>query len=58
LLSNLQKIQHSQNLPVSTALAQDSRTGCKLNLDIEMETGTGKTYCYIKTLFELRFLTL
>ncbi len=53
LLSNLQKIQHSQNLPVSTALAQDSRTGCKLNLDIEMETGTGKTYCYIKTLFEL-----
>ncbi|NLT70430.1 MAG: DEAD/DEAH box helicase family protein, partial [Verrucomicrobiaceae bacterium] len=25
----------------------------KLNLDIEMETGTGKTYCYIKTMFEL-----
>ncbi|WP_298620657.1 DEAD/DEAH box helicase family protein [uncultured Zoogloea sp.] len=25
----------------------------KLNLDIEMETGTGKTYCYIKTIFEL-----
>jgi len=24
-----------------------------LNLDIEMETGTGKTYCYIKTMFEL-----
>ncbi len=53
LLSNLQKIQHSQNLPLSTALAQDSRTGCKLNLDIEMETGAGKTYSYIKTLFEL-----
>lgn len=25
----------------------------KINLDIEMETGTGKTYCYIKTVFEL-----
>ena len=24
-----------------------------LHLDIEMETGTGKTYCYIKTMFEL-----
>ena len=24
-----------------------------MNLDIEMETGTGKTYCYIKTMFEL-----
>ena len=24
-----------------------------LHLDIEMETGTGKTYCYIKTIFEL-----
>lgn len=25
----------------------------KVHLDIEMETGTGKTYCYIKTIFEL-----
>mgnify|MGYP000208035911 CR=1 FL=1 len=25
----------------------------KIHLDIEMETGTGKTYCYIKTIFEL-----
>ena len=24
-----------------------------LNLDVEMETGTGKTYVYIKTIFEL-----
>jgi restriction endonuclease len=23
------------------------------NLDVEMETGTGKTYCYIKTMFEM-----
>ena len=26
---------------------------CDVNLDIEMETGTGKTYCYIKTMFEM-----
>ena len=25
----------------------------RYHLDIEMETGTGKTYCYIKTLFEM-----
>jgi hypothetical protein len=25
----------------------------KRNLDVEMETGTGKTYCYIKTMFEM-----
>src|SRR5690606_13536509 len=25
----------------------------RINLDVEMETGTGKTYVYIKTIFEL-----
>ena len=40
-----------QNLPVSDALK--STAVCDVNLDIEMETGTGKTYCYIKTFFEL-----
>ena len=29
-------------------------SGVQVNLDVEMETGTGKTYCYyIKTIFEL-----
>ena len=28
-------------------------TKSPLNLNIEMETGTGKTYCYIRTMFEL-----
>ena len=36
--------------PFSEAL---KRTAVRINLDIEMETGTGKTYCYIKTMFEL-----
>lgn len=51
LLANIQQVQRLQNLPVSTALVQTKVS--KLNLDIEMETGTGKTYCYIKTIFDL-----
>ena len=51
LLANIQSVQRRQNLPVSNALV--SRAGCTINLDVEMETGTGKTYCYVKTVFEL-----
>jgi type III restriction enzyme len=53
LLENIHSIQRRENLPLSTALVNDKKTGCAINLDIEMETGTGKTYCYIKTMFEL-----
>lgn len=68
LLSNIQVVQKRQNLPVSKALdefttfnrrgeRQDAprsyKPGARVNLDIEMETGTGKTYCYIKTMFEM-----
>jgi len=51
LLENIHKVQQRQNLPLSAALA--SNKVCQINLDVEMETGTGKTYCYIKTMFEL-----
>lgn len=51
LLDNLQRVQQRQNLTVSTELKKT--TVSDVNLDIEMETGTGKTYCYIKTMFEL-----
>ncbi len=51
LLDNVQAVQRHQNLPVSAALK--STPVCDTNLDIEMETGTGKTYCYIKAMFEL-----
>ncbi len=54
LLENLQKVQRRQFLPVSEALVATKVS--PLNLDIEMETGTGKTYCYIKTVFELNKL--
>jgi len=51
LLENLQAVQRHQNLPVSGSLV--STAICPVNFDIEMETGTGKTYCYIKTMFEM-----
>ena len=51
LLENIHAVQLRQNLPQSPSLV--STKVCAVNLDIEMETGTGKTYCYIKTMFEL-----
>ena len=51
LLENIQAVQRHQNLPVSESLVASKV--CGVNLDIEMETGTGKTYCYIKSMFEL-----
>ena len=51
LLENIHTIQRRQNLPLSAVLV--STKVCPVNLDVEMETGTGKTYCYIKTMFEL-----
>ncbi|PWQ97871.1 type III restriction-modification system endonuclease [Leucothrix pacifica] len=51
LLKNVQENQRHQNLPQSTELVKTKAS--PINLDIEMETGTGKTYCYIKTMFEL-----
>ncbi len=50
LLANIQKIQATNNISLSQKL-DDSLGRC--SLDIEMETGTGKTYVYIKTMFEL-----
>ncbi|HEM7878933.1 TPA: DEAD/DEAH box helicase family protein [Burkholderia contaminans] len=51
LLDNIQQVQRHQNLPISDTLVKSKIA--RVNLDIEMETGTGKTYCYIKTIFEL-----
>jgi type III restriction enzyme len=51
ILENIQAVQRRQNLPLSSTLVGSKV--CGINLDVEMETGTGKTYCYIKTMFEL-----
>ena len=50
LLRNINRIQNLSGIPPSAALAKGI---APVNLDIEMETGTGKTYVYIKTMFEL-----
>lgn len=50
LLTNIQKLQRDNNIKVSSSLVKDLG---RCSLDIEMETGTGKTYVYIKTMFEL-----
>ena len=69
LLNNIKSVQERQNLQPSEALSHFTKSnnqgiqkpvrstynpGAKINLDIEMETGTGKTYCYIKTMFEMK----
>lgn len=47
ILDNIRRIQR-KNL-----LAPSKKLEGRYNLTIEMETGTGKTYTYIKTMFEL-----
>ncbi|MHB1521874.1 MAG: restriction endonuclease [Ferrimicrobium sp.] len=48
ILQNLQAVQDKNGLEVRETLAGDA-----LDFDIEMETGTGKTYVYLRTIFEL-----
>lgn len=47
ILENLNKVQRATLLKPSDSLIDG------YNLTVEMETGTGKTYTYIKTMFEL-----
>ncbi|UGQ46655.1 restriction endonuclease [Massilia endophytica] len=61
VLANVQAVQKANSLPVSVELvASLSDNGkevfCPLNFTIEMETGTGKTYTFIKTMYELNKL--
>ena len=50
LLRNINSVQNLYDIAPSKSL---SKGVAPVNLDIEMETGTGKTYVYIKTMFEL-----
>lgn len=53
LLENIHKVQRRNRIVESSSLA----TGpAPVNLDVEMETGTGKTYVYTKTMLELNRL--
>ena len=63
VLDNIRSVQASQGLPQSSELITDDTstkggkgqnlTTSPINLNIEMETGTGKTYCYIRSMMEL-----
>lgn len=48
ILLNLQEIQLRNGLPQTKSLSVG-----KYDFDVEMETGTGKTYVYLRTIFEL-----
>ena len=50
LLKNIHEMQTANNIRLSPNLIKELG---RCSLDIEMETGTGKTYVYIKTMFEL-----
>ena len=40
-------------VPVAATYKRDALAATRVHLDVEMETGTGKTYCYIKSIFEM-----
>lgn len=50
LRQNIRSVQQESNIHQSDALVAPLG---RVSLDVEMETGTGKTYVYIKTMFEL-----
>ena len=50
VLENLQRVQRANQIPPSPRLEG------LYNLTVEMETGVGKTYTYIKTMYELNKL--
>jgi type III restriction enzyme len=67
LLSNLQAVQQQRGIPTSPAVTKEfafelegvsvSNDTCEYpSFTVEMETGTGKTYVYLRTIHELRKL--
>ena len=46
IIDNIKTIQHKNNIV-------QPNTSFEMNFSIEMETGTGKTYVYLRTIFEL-----
>ncbi len=53
ILENLKRVQFGNDIPESSQLERPKGLNLGYNLTIEMETGTGKTYTYIRTMFEL-----
>lgn len=53
ILENLHKVQARNNVPKSRMLVEENTPYDFPNFSVEMETGTGKTYVYLRTIFEL-----
>ena len=53
MLKNIQGVQKHNNLHESQQIERPRGVKLGYNLTIEMETGTGKTYTYIRTMYEL-----
>jgi len=52
LAANMNEVQRKNNLPMTNDIVDEEGT-TRRSFCIEMETGTGKTYVYTKTIFEL-----
>lgn len=53
ILKNIQGVQKKNDLIESAEIERPKGLKLGYNLTIEMETGTGKTYTYIRTMYEL-----
>ncbi len=53
ILKNIQQVQRQNDLHESQQIERPKGVKLGYNLTIEMETGTGKTYTYIRTMYEL-----
>ena len=53
MLKNIQEVQKKNDLHESQQIERPRGVKLGYNLTIEMETGTGKTYTYIRTMYEL-----
>lgn len=53
ILNNIQEVQKKNDIILNRELDIVPRSKLGLNLTIDMETGTGKTYTYIRTMYEL-----
>ena len=53
LLKNIQEVQKHNDLHESQQIERPKGVKLGYNLTIEMETGTGKTYTYIRSMYEL-----
>ncbi len=52
ILQNLHAVESRNNVPKSRLLQEESSAYDFPNFSVEMETGTGKTYVYLRSIFE------